>query len=62
MKLRIPVNNNDGSNGGDLDCAHIQETNVTVGSNDPNNLDADGDGIGCEADDIDYNNGIGVAN
>ena len=32
----------------DLDCKDFDEKNIPVGSNDPNNLDADGDGIGCE--------------
>lgn len=31
----------------DLDCADIGHR-VYVGANDPNHLDADGDGIGCE--------------
>ena len=37
--------NNDGKN---LNCEDFDEKNIPVGSNDPNNLDADGDGIGCE--------------
>ncbi|MDQ3083666.1 MAG: hypothetical protein M3Q77_02495 [Thermoproteota archaeon] len=31
-----------------LNCGDIDETNIPVGNNDPNNLDADGDGIGCD--------------
>ena len=46
------VNNNrvdisDSSN--DLDCKDFDEKNIPVGSDDPHNLDADGDGLGCEA-------------
>lgn len=37
-----------GYGGGDLDCADIDGP-VFVGGSDPNNFDADGDGIGCEA-------------
>ena len=39
----------DGSydDGGDLDCVDIGEE-VYIDGDDPNNLDADGDGIGCE--------------
>ncbi|OEO29726.1 hypothetical protein VW23_024425 [Devosia insulae DS-56] len=33
---------------GDLDCQDVGQAVVMSGS-DPNNLDADGDGIGCEA-------------
>jgi micrococcal nuclease len=45
------VNNNrvdisDSSN--DLDCKDFDEKNIPVGSDDPHNLDADGDGLGCE--------------
>ncbi len=32
----------------DLDCKDFEEKNIPVGSDDPHNLDADGDGIGCE--------------
>ncbi|WP_458742962.1 thermonuclease family protein [Candidatus Nitrosocosmicus sp. T] len=32
----------------DLDCKDFDEKNIPVGSDDPHNLDADGDGIGCE--------------
>jgi len=39
-------NNNQG--GRDLDCKDFNKKNIPVESNDPNNLDADGDGIGCE--------------
>ncbi|MGD9674751.1 MAG: hypothetical protein AB7U98_14890 [Candidatus Nitrosocosmicus sp.] len=35
----------------DLDCEDIGETNVPVGDDDPNNLDGDNDGVGCESDD-----------
>ena len=35
-------------NGGDLDCADIGKM-IYVGSNDPNHLDGDGDGWGCES-------------
>ena len=42
-------NNNQSDNDGtDLDCKDFDEKNIPVGSKDPNNLDADGDGIGCE--------------
>jgi len=45
------INNNqldiEGSNK-DLDCKDFEEKNIPVGSDDPHNLDADGDGIGCE--------------
>jgi micrococcal nuclease len=42
--------NNDqlNSDGKDLDCKDFDEKNIPIGGNDPNNLDADGDGIGCE--------------
>ena len=39
----------------DLDCGDINEKNIPIGNNDPNNLDADGDGIGCEDNN---NNGV----
>ena len=43
------INNNQLDNDGkDLDCKDFNEKNIPVGGNDPNNLDADGDGIGCE--------------
>jgi len=32
----------------DLDCKDFDEKNIPVGSEDPHNLDSDGDGIGCE--------------
>lgn len=32
----------------DLDCKDFDEKNIPVGDDDPHNLDADGDGIGCE--------------
>lgn len=35
------------ANAQDRDCSDF-ETQVRVGSNDPDNLDEDGDGIGCE--------------
>ena len=35
--------------GGDIDCDQISQTNIPVGPSDPNGLDADGDGIGCES-------------
>ncbi len=41
------INNNNGTRSGDLNCGDIEETNIPVGSNDPNNFDAI-DGIGCE--------------
>jgi micrococcal nuclease len=41
-------NNQSGNDGKDLDCKDFDEKNIPVGSKDPNNLDADGDGIGCE--------------
>ena len=42
---------NDGQdeNNGDIDCEDIGETNVPVGNDDPNNLDGDNDGVGCES-------------
>ena len=46
--------NNDGNQvdiidtGEDLDCKDFDEKNIPVGSDDPHNLDSDGDGIGCE--------------
>ena len=43
------INNNQLDNDGkDLDCKDFDEKNIPVGGHDPNNLDADGDGIGCE--------------
>ena len=43
------INNNQLDNDGkDLDCKDFDEKNIPVGDNDPNDLDADGDGIGCE--------------
>ncbi|MEJ7642942.1 MAG: thermonuclease family protein [Candidatus Nitrosocosmicus sp.] len=45
------VNNNRGDvsdSSNDLDCEDFDEKNIPVGSDDPNNLDADGDGLGCE--------------
>jgi micrococcal nuclease len=43
------INNNQLDNDGkDLDCKDFDEKNIPVGGNDPHNLDADGDGIGCE--------------
>jgi hypothetical protein len=36
-----------GGGAGDIDCSSIDGP-VAVGRNDPNQLDADGDGIGCE--------------
>ena len=53
----IPVESNDISNtdrvdvsdtSKDLDCKDFDEKNIPVGAGDPHNLDADGDGIGCE--------------
>ncbi|MDN5846476.1 MAG: hypothetical protein L0H53_09410 [Candidatus Nitrosocosmicus sp.] len=43
---------NDGQDEGnsDLDCGDIGETDIPVGNNDPNNLDGDNDGVGCESD------------
>jgi hypothetical protein len=35
------------SSGGDLDCSDMNGP-VSVGASDPNGLDADGDGVGCE--------------
>ena len=69
------INNNQGSNdndnsgssnggrnhGDDLDCEDIDERNFLVGNNDPNGFDGDNDGIGCETNDIDNNNGT-IAN
>jgi micrococcal nuclease len=43
------INNSQLDNDGkDLDCKDFDEKNIPVESNDPNNLDGDGDGIGCE--------------
>ena len=43
------INNNQLDNDGkDLDCKDFDEKNIPVGDNDPNDVDADGDGIGCE--------------
>ena len=43
------INNNQLDNDDkDLDCKDFDEKNIPVGGNDPNKLDADGDGIGCE--------------
>lgn len=45
------INNNQldiDSSGRDLDCKDFKEKNIPVGSDDPHNLDSDGDGIGCE--------------
>jgi micrococcal nuclease len=45
------INNNQfdiESSSKDLDCKDFEEKNIPVGSYDPHNLDADGDGIGCE--------------
>ncbi len=45
------INNNQfdiESSSKDLDCKDFEEKNIPVGSDDPHNLDADGDGIGCE--------------
>ena len=45
------INNNqieDAWGGDDLDCKDFNEKNIPVESNDLHNLDADGDGIGCE--------------
>ena len=33
-----------------LNCGDFDERNIPVGNNDPNKLDVDGDGIGCETD------------
>ena len=40
--------NDDARGGDDLDCKDFDEKNIPVENNDPHNLDADGDGIGCE--------------
>ena len=45
------TNDDPGENDDDLDCRGIGDTDIPVGSDDPNNLDADGDGIGCESGD-----------
>jgi micrococcal nuclease len=43
------INNSQLDNDGkDLDCKDFDEKNIPVESNDPNNLDGDGDGVGCE--------------
>jgi hypothetical protein len=34
---------------GDVDCGELSETNIQVLGSDPDGLDADGDGIGCES-------------
>ncbi|WP_196817207.1 hypothetical protein [Candidatus Nitrosocosmicus oleophilus] len=52
----------------DLDCEDVSNKNFKVSSNDPNGFDRDNDGIGCESDDEDNNDGnndippIGVTN
>ncbi len=38
------------TNGDDLNCGDFSGNNIPVGNNDPNNLDADNDGIGCDKD------------
>ena len=53
MKLRILTS----TSNNDLDCDDIDKTKFQVGANDPNDFDGDNDGIGCEADDINNNNG-----
>ena len=45
------TNDKPGENNDDLDCGDIGDTNIPVGSDNPNNLDADGDGIECESGD-----------
>ncbi len=45
------ANDSQDENNDDLDCEDIGETNVPVGDDDPNNLDGDNDGVGCESDD-----------
>jgi micrococcal nuclease len=45
------INNNQfdiDSSSKDLDCQDFEEKNIPVERDDPHNLDADGDGIGCE--------------
>lgn len=44
------INNSqfESSGDGDLNCKDFNEKNIPVEKNDPHNLDADGDGIGCE--------------
>lgn len=45
----IDNDQNDNAKGDDdLDCKDFDEKNIPVENNDPHNLDADGDGIGCE--------------
>src|SRR5690349_16728111 len=43
-----PYSNSYNDESGDLDCADIGHS-VEIGPDDPNGLDADGDGIGCES-------------
>jgi len=57
-----------GSNGGGhgngdvLNCEDFDERNFQVGSNDPNNFDGDGDGIGCDSNDNGNSNNGGDLN
>lgn len=53
------TNGSRNENSDDLNCEDINDKNVPVGDNDPNNFDGDGDGIGCESngrDDAQTNN------
>jgi len=43
------ANDDQNESNDDLDCEDIGETNVPVGDDDPNNLDGNNDGIGCES-------------
>jgi len=53
---RTLANNGQDESNDDLDCGDFGgQTNIPVGNNDPNNLDGDNDGIGCETDEV--NNG-----
>jgi hypothetical protein len=36
-------------NGYDLDCGEIPIKNIPIAGDDPNGLDGDGDGVGCES-------------
>lgn len=53
------TNDKPGENNDDLDCGDIGDTNIPVGSDDPNNLDADGDGIECESGDNNTDENVG---
>ncbi|WP_148685707.1 hypothetical protein [Candidatus Nitrosocosmicus hydrocola] len=45
------ANDDQNESNDDLDCEDIGDTNVPVGDDDPNNIDGDNDGVGCESED-----------